>query len=101
MASKKAGAPQRRHYIANKNIRERVTPRMQALVKEFGGVTAFAKASGVHPKYVYRWTSTGMVPNTDTLIRFRVLHNVSTEWLLFGRGERYINGRKPKAAQAA
>lgn len=95
---KNPDAPQRRHYKANTIIRKSVTPRLKKLIAELGGTTTFAKRHGLNPKYVYRWTSQGMVPNTDTLIRFGVISNVSPEWLLFGRGTMFINGRKPKAA---
>jgi hypothetical protein len=94
-------APQRRHYVANAKLRKQITTRLKSVVKELGGVTAFAHSQGIDPKYVYRWTSQGMVPNTDTLIRMAVINNVSPDWLLLGRGSTYINGRRPKTARAA
>lgn len=93
-------APQRRHYKANLAVRKKVGPRMKFLVKEFGGTTAFARRHSLDPKYVYRWTHQGMVPNTDTLIQFAVTSNISPDWVLFGRGHRFINGRKPKLQAA-
>ena len=97
----KKDAPQRRHYVANARLRKQITARIKEVVRDLGGVTAFAKTQGIHPKYVYRWTSNGMVPNTDTVLRLAVISGVSPNWLLLGEGRTYISGQKPKTARAA
>lgn len=93
-------APQRRLFKANSKIRAKVAPRIRQLVDDFGGVTSFANAHGMAPKYVYRWLH-GMVPSTDNLLKLAITSRVSPEWVLLGKGTRYLNGRRPKAARAA
>lgn len=88
-------SPQRRLFLANKKIRAQVPGRLRKVVDDHGGVTAFARAHSVSPKYVYKWVSEGMVPNADSLIRFAQVSGVSPDWLLLGKGKPYFDGRKP------
>jgi hypothetical protein len=88
-------------YKLNEEAREKIQGRVRKLVHEFGGASAFAYAHSINPKYIYRWTHLGIVPSSDTLIQLSKISNISIEWVLLGRGDRYHKGRKPKAVQAA
>lgn len=90
-------APQNTLFRTNRKVRAKVAPRIRQLVDDFGGVTAFARAHDMMPKYIYRWLH-GMVPSVDNLLKLAVTSRISPEWVLLGKGQRYLNGRKPKAA---
>jgi hypothetical protein len=94
-------APQARLAKANKEIRNGVPKRMRRIVDDFGGVTKFSRAHDLEPKHVYRWVSTGMVPNVDRLIYFAQKSNISPDWLLLGKGKPYLGGKRPAAAKQA
>ena len=94
-------APQAELARQNRKVREQVPKRIRALVDDFGGVTAFARAHKLEPKHIYRWLSGGVIPNVDRLLHFAQTSNISPEWVLLGKGQSYLNGRKPAAARKA
>lgn len=98
---KKNRSAQRRLYLANKAARASIHKRVRAMVKEQGGVTAFAKRHGIIPKYVYKWYSVGMTPSTNYLLKFAAVSGISPEWLLLGKGKPYLNGTNSPTKKAA
>ncbi|MBU1564260.1 MAG: helix-turn-helix domain containing protein [Proteobacteria bacterium] len=72
--------------------------RLQELIDEFGGkkLTGFAKLCGI-PQGTLHGYKSGKLPTSEYLIRIQEECGVSIDWLLKGRGEKYIDNQgQPK-----
>ena len=86
--------PQRRMFLAHAGQRTRIKVRLRKMVKDCGGVRAFARAHDLDDKYVYKWYSAGVTPSTGHLLRFARISKVSPNWLLLGHGDQFLSSPK-------
>lgn len=57
---------------------------------EYGSKTRFAGMLGVDPSYIDRWTNQKLFPSAEHLANIQEKLHISIDWLLTGKGDRYI-----------
>lgn len=55
-----------------------------------GNKKRFAEMLGVTPSYIDGWTNKGIFPSAEQLANIQEKLHISIDWLLTGKGERYI-----------
>lgn len=72
-----------------------IEDRIREIMAEFTGgkPTVFAKKAGIPPSTFSGYLD-GRVPHADHLVRIRETYGISIDWLLIGKGHKYIDGAK-------
>lgn len=75
--------------------------RLLALIEEiagtkYGSKKRFAEMLCVDPSYIDRWTNQNLYPSAEHLANIQDKLHISIDWLLTGRGDRFI---KPAAGE--
>lgn len=70
--------------------------RIEMVVKAIGGRSALAKKLGVRYQTINSWYSTGNVSMPCVRAIHSVLPWVNLNWLIFGEGDMYLNGKESK-----
>ncbi|MBI5233211.1 MAG: helix-turn-helix transcriptional regulator [Deltaproteobacteria bacterium] len=72
--------------------------RLKSLIEELseGNKSRFAASLGLHSSYMDRWLNKGHLPSAEHMDNMRDILDVNINWLLSGKGPRYLTTRKRK-----